>query len=142
MNSVTRYIYLICILSILTIGCSTNRKEIQPMQLAGFKKGISTNENVIAVLGAPDQTTLARNGTKTIVYSTIKFKLKGTNSKLLALMADDPDVTITQTSFKFDQNGKLISFESREATRDGQGFFSSKCPEIRTLEQDMKCKGL
>jgi len=96
---------LACVLAIAGVGCTTTSGvQVQQSQLAGFQKGVTTDEDVIRALGAPTMSSATSEGERVLVYSFAQYK---------AFTASG-DMKANSVVLSFDKNRKLVSYSTSD----------------------------
>jgi outer membrane protein assembly factor BamE (lipoprotein component of BamABCDE complex) len=110
----------VLVLALAISGCTTVGKEIAPNQLADFKEGVTTQDEVIAKLGEPTTTTISSDRV-VMVYSFLHTQARPASFiPIVGLFAGGADVRSSMVSFVFDKYGKLERY-SHTGTKTGAG---------------------
>jgi len=106
-----------CVLGIAAAGCTTTSGvQVQQSQLASFKKGITTDTDVISALGGPTTSSVTSDGERVLVYAFAQYKIRGsTFVPVVGLFSGGSDMTTNSVVFKFDRDRKLISYAASES---------------------------
>ncbi len=109
---------LLFILVLLLAGCvsTTSGVPVDKAQVAGFKKGITTEAEVVQALGNPSMRSSNSDGTTVLMYFYSQSQARG-----LVGLGGVVKVDSSSTAFTFDQAGKLISNQTTE-TQYGSGL--------------------
>ncbi|SHM05116.1 Beta-barrel assembly machine subunit BamE [Nitrosospira sp. Nsp11] len=111
---------VIAAMALALSACATVGKEISQDQLAGFKEGVTTVNDVIERLGAPTSTTVS-SGRTVMVYSFMHSQARPASFiPIVGAFAGGADVRSTMVSFVFGDNGKLERY-SHTSTKTGAG---------------------
>ena len=115
------------VLALLLSGCTTVGKEIAPNQIADFKEGATTQDEVIAKLGEPTTTTISSDRV-IMVYSFLHSQARPASFiPIVGLFAGGADVRSSMVSFVFGKDGKLERYShTGTKTGAGTGFSSGK----------------
>lgn len=93
---------LVCVAALA--GCAVNGTRVNPVQLAGFQPGVTTEADVAQALGKPQSVISSSDGTRILAYAFVKYQIGG--------------MEMNSTVFTFDKSGKLVS---HQATDSGYG---------------------
>lgn len=102
---------VLLILMLLLTGCvsTTSGVPVDQAQVASFKKGITTEAEVIQALGNPMMRSSRSDGTIVLMYFYSQAQARG-----LIGLGGTTKVDSTSNTFMFDRDGKLISNETTE----------------------------
>ncbi len=70
-------LFLFCIF--ISLGCATTGKKIDQNKVSQIKEGVTTEQEVISLLGAPFMRTLDSNGKIIMVYQYAKIRNRASN---------------------------------------------------------------
>ena len=100
----------------LAAGCASSGIQVTPEQLAGFKEGATTMNDVIAKLGQPNTSMRNFDGTQTIVYSYSQTQIRpATFIPVVGALAGGADMKMNMAMFRFDAEGKLVHMTSSQS---------------------------
>jgi outer membrane protein assembly factor BamE (lipoprotein component of BamABCDE complex) len=105
-------------------GCSTVGTQVEQADVDRFQKGVTTPADVIAKLGAPQESGHKDNGDTTLSYVYLKGTPKAaTFIPIVGLFAGGADVHSTRVTLEFDPTGHLLTVESAQGDTSGHiGF--------------------
>lgn len=93
----------------LVAGCAAGGIRVNESQLAAFKPGEATRDQVIAALGAPTMQTRLADGTSLVIYSYYEARVRpATFIPIVGAFAGGSDSTSTTATLRFDAAGKLL----------------------------------
>jgi outer membrane protein assembly factor BamE (lipoprotein component of BamABCDE complex) len=106
-----------CIFTIATTGCTTTSGvQVQQSQLSSFRKGITTEAEVISTLGTPTMSSLTSDGERVLVYSFAEYKIRGaTFIPIVGLLAGGSDMSTNSAVVTFGKDGKMVSYTTTES---------------------------
>jgi len=103
-------------------ACVTMGKEITEEQLASFRKGETTPQEVIAQLGRPTSSTVTASGLRTLSYMFAHSQARpGTFVPFIGPFIGGADTRSSMVIFIFGADGKLQDFHASQ-TQLGSGF--------------------
>lgn len=121
---------LMCVaLAMALTGCAGPQAyaPVTVDHVAGFKKGITTESDVIAKLGRPMTVTTTIEG-RTLDYTSMKSSIRGaTFIPVVGLFAGGSDTKIDVATFTFDPSGKLLNYNLSK-TSYGSSTFGPRQP--------------
>lgn len=108
---------------ILLCGCMASGVIVNEQQVQQFKRGETTEAQIIAVLGAPTSRTNI-NGQRSISYTGVQAQARPASFiPYIGGLVGGSDVRHSNYTFSFDSSGKLVNTVSNEgATGTGHGF--------------------
>ncbi|WP_028222516.1 outer membrane protein assembly factor BamE [Paraburkholderia oxyphila] len=110
----------------LLAGCVTAGVEVSPEQMANFKPGATTRQQVIAVLGPASVESALDDGSTLLVYTYVTSRPHPeTYIPLIGSLVGGSDTHSQAAVFLFDPNGVLKS-ENNTASNIGTGMTSGK----------------
>lgn len=111
------------IIGLLLTSCMSMGTQVDPVQANRFTAGVTTENEVIAALGEPNQVSTKSDGTREIGYmhatATPDPKLF---IPFVGAFIGKVDAKSTTVIFAFDENGKLKETKSNTATVSGGAF--------------------
>ena len=109
--------------SILICGCVASGVIVNEQQVQSFKRGETTEAQIIAVLGAPTSRSNI-NGQRSISYTGVQAQARPASFiPYIGGLVGGSDVRHSNYTFTFDSSGKLSNVVSTEgATGTGHGF--------------------
>ena len=112
----------------LLSGCVSIGKEITQDQLAGFKAGETTPDQVIAKLGAPTSNTSSADGRRSMGYMFAHSQARpGSFVPIIGPLIGGADSRSSHVVFMFGPDGKLINYlSSQSQTGMGTGAAGGK----------------
>jgi hypothetical protein len=108
-------------------ACVSAGIDVKPEQLSNFKRGFSTLEDVVAVLGSPTVQTTLRDGSTVLIYSFITSRPHPESFiPLIGPLFGGADTRSSTVVFEFDENGILMN--ERRTTSSGASGFNAPLP--------------
>jgi uncharacterized protein (DUF697 family) len=109
--------------TLMLSACMSYGTKVDPAQAAQFRKGITTEADIIAALGEPNQRSTMADGRSAIAY----MRLEGRPSAALFIPIVGPFVgkaesRATAVRFVFDANGRLAETTTETSTMSGGAF--------------------
>lgn len=96
-------------LAFFLAGCASSGVRVTEEQIAGFKKGVTTEGDVIQKLGQPNIMQTSPAGKK-FVYSYAHVQMRpATFIPIVGIFAGGSDVKSSAAVFTFDTSGKLLA---------------------------------
>jgi outer membrane protein assembly factor BamE (lipoprotein component of BamABCDE complex) len=119
----TRTAALAAVLAALT-ACTSVGTQVEQADVDHFQKGTATPAEIVAKLGAPQETGHKDNGDTTLSYVYMKGTPKAaTFIPVVGLFAGGADMHSTRVTFEFDPSGHLLTVESAQGDTSGHiGF--------------------
>lgn len=110
-----RYLIVLCVLTLF--GCVTMGKEITEEQLAGFKKGETTIDQVVANLGSPTSSSVSSaTGQRTISYMFAHAQARPASFiPFIGPLVGGTDSRSTWVVFMFGMDGKLLTYYASQS---------------------------
>lgn len=68
-----------CVLLSLICGCATVGRKLDPNKVAQIQKGVTTRNEVVGLIGSPDQMTRDGDGNVTFQYLYVRATAKGSS---------------------------------------------------------------
>jgi hypothetical protein len=105
-------------------ACVSVGTQVEQADVDRFQKGVTTPAEVVAKLGAPQETGHKNNGDTTLSYVYMKGTPKpATFIPVVGLFAGGSDTHTTRVTFEFDPSGHLLTVESAQGDASGRlGF--------------------
>jgi outer membrane protein assembly factor BamE (lipoprotein component of BamABCDE complex) len=103
---------MLLILVLLLTGCVSNTTGVlvEQSQMANFKAGVTTEADVIQVLGNPIVRSTKSDGTKMLMYYYSQSQARG-----IIGLGGVVNMDISTTTFLFDATDKLLSHETTQS---------------------------
>ena len=114
---------MMAVLLALLSGCMSMGTKVDPAQAAQFKKGVTTEADIVTALGSPNQRSTMPDGRSSIGY----MNLSGKPDAAMFIPYIGPFVgkvesQSTVVRFVFDANGKLSETSTDSSTMRGGMF--------------------
>lgn len=111
------------IIPVILTACMSFGTKVDPDQALQFKKGITTEADIVAALGAPNQRSTKPDGSNSIAY----MSMGSTPDAALFIPYIGPFVgkvesKTTAVRFTFDPNGRLLETSTDTSTMRGGMF--------------------
>ena len=118
----------ICLLVVLLSACATVGREVSQDQLASFKKGETTAEDVVAKLGPPTSSSISGTGLRTISYMFAHAQARpGSFVPFIGPLIGGTDSRSSMVVFIFGSDGKLQNYyASQSQLGSGTGFAAGR----------------
>ena len=115
---------LASLLIVALAGCVSTGIEVKPEQLAGFKKGVTTESDVVSRLGNPNGRLIDSEGTTIYTYTYVHAEPRASSFiPIVGPLVGGADSEVTTTTFRFGADRKLLSFTSQQSQYGtGTGF--------------------
>lgn len=98
-------------LSLALAACAATGVQVKPQQLTTFKKGETTEADVIAKLGAPTSQTITSDGNTMVMYNYMAYQARpATFIPIVGAFAGGADVQSSFVMFRFGPDGKMIDY--------------------------------
>lgn len=119
-------------------GCASHGVMISEQQSQQFKKGVSTEADVIAALGKPT-TISTTSGYRFIIYSGAQAQARPASFiPIIGALVGGSDIQASHVMFRFDKGGILEDVTTTQtATGSGRGF-AAGTPIPQTENQPRK----
>lgn len=109
-----RTIALCVLMALVVAGCAAPPPAPVPVtadRLAGFQKGVTTEAQVVTLLGKPLTTSAGMDGSKILAYASVNTGVRGaTFIPIVGLFAGGADMKMNSATFTFGQDGKLLDY--------------------------------
>jgi outer membrane protein assembly factor BamE (lipoprotein component of BamABCDE complex) len=112
------------LITVLTLtGCMSIGTKVDQAQVSAFKKGITTEAEIIASLGEPNQRSTMADGRNAIGYANLESRPDAALFiPLVGAFIGKAESTSTMCKFIFDKNGKLAETTTDTTTMRGGMF--------------------
>ena len=130
----------ICLLCL--VGCATVGRRINQEAVNSIEKGKTTREEVIRLLGSPDQITKDMNGNITMTYMYVRTTTRPeTFIPIVGIFAGGADVQNQMVMITIGPDGKVKDvFSSYGATESGYGISSGSKADLEEIESNKRPK--
>lgn len=97
-------------------GCAATGVEVKHSQLDSFKRGETSQYDVVTALGKPTTQMRHSDGTSTLVYNYSEYRTRPqTFIPYLGMFIGGADTRSSNVSLTFDSAGKLLHYETAES---------------------------
>lgn len=118
-----KYTKLIALAAVLLTACASMGTKVDTAQVSQFKRGVTTQADVIAALGEPNTRATLDDGSSQIGYIHAQATTKpATFIPIVGIFAGGMDTESTTVNFVFDANGTLKSTSSSTSAMDTNMF--------------------
>lgn len=126
---------------LLVSGCMSSGVMINEQQVQQFKRGETTEAQIVAALGAP--TTITNmNGVRSITYSGVHAQTRPESFiPYIGGLVGGSDVRHSSYTFRFDPNGRLADIISSESAMGTGTGFAAGAPMQRVETQPRRPDG-
>lgn len=101
--------------AIILAACASGGTMVTANQAAQFQKGVSTRQQVVGSLGAPNSTSVADDGTRIDVYYHIHAAANGASYiPIIGILAGGANSTTNSAIFTYDKVGILLRVQTQE----------------------------
>lgn len=105
--------------AVLLSGCVSSGTKVTQTDISQFKKGVTTEAEVVAKLGKPTGTSITSSGTKIDVYSYVHAAANAASYiPIVGLAAGGATGESTVVMFTFDANGVLKEYTATQSNSD------------------------
>lgn len=119
-------------------GCASHGVMVDQNQLSGFKRGETTEQEVIAKLGRPT-TTSNHNGNRVLIYSGAYAQARPASFiPIVGPLVGGTDVRASSVVLRFDSTGKLSDITSSQHESGGGTGFAAGAPISQVEQQPRK----
>ena len=140
-NRVEKAAWKQCILAITILalaGCASHGVMVSAEKVASLKRGVSTEADVIAVLGRPT-TISVFNGTRMLVYSGAQAQARPASFiPFIGPLVGGTDVQASMVMLRFDADGKLTDINSSQTNTGSGTGLAAGTPIAQTPNQPRK----
>ena len=110
---------LFLISALLLAGCVSTGTQVTEEQAGKFKKGVTTEAEVVAALGPPNATTRNDDGSRVDSYTYMKASANAVDFiPYVGLLAGGSTGKYTTVAFSFDSAGVLKGYTSSSGTQE------------------------
>ncbi|SAL62398.1 lipoprotein [Caballeronia udeis] len=111
---------LLIVCACFLAGCGSTGREIKPEDISDFRPGVTTQQQVVARLGTPSQTSALPDGSTYLVYAFTKPQsLAVTWIPIIGTFGGGTDGRGTTISFQFGPDGILNTSNTASSSRSG-----------------------
>ena len=137
----TRLLALGLIISFF-VGCASVGRKLDQASVDRIKKGETTREQVLKLIGSPDQMTRDGNGNVTFSYMYLRATAKpATYIPIVGAFAGGANVQNQMVMVTFGSDGIVKDIISTYgATESGMGASSGSKPELKDVEENKRPK--
>jgi hypothetical protein len=97
--------------ALLLTACAATGVQVKPDQLTSFKKGVTTESDVVAKLGNPTSQTITSDGNTMIMYNYMAYQTRAESFIPVAgAFVGGADVQSSMVMFRFGPDGKMIDY--------------------------------
>lgn len=97
--------------ALLLSACGATGVQVKPDELTSFKKGVTTEPDVIAKLGNPTSQTITSDGNTMIMYNYMAYQTRAQSFIPIAgAFVGGADVQSSMVMFRFGPDGKMIDY--------------------------------
>ena len=112
-------LFYLCLMGIVLAGCATSGTKIEQDQISKIKEGVTTEQEVTALLGSPFSKTLTSDGKTIMMYLYTKTQTKAsTFIPVVGLFKGGMDMKQQTLSILIDQNGKVEKYTFNDADNE------------------------
>ncbi len=138
----TIYLVLILCLVVAISGCATYGRKVDQSNLEKIKKGETTREEVLQLIGSPDQIMKDGNGNITMQYMYVRVTVKP--ETLIPVVGSFVGGTNTQNQMvmiTIGPDGKVSDiFSSYGASESSQGLSTGSKADLKEVEENKRPK--
>lgn len=110
---------LICATTLLA-GCMSFGTKVDPAQVGQFKKGVTTEADIVALLGVPNQRSTQPDGSSSIAYMSMSGRPDATMFiPYIGPFIGKVENQTTAVNFTFDLSGRLTATSTNATTMRG-----------------------
>jgi hypothetical protein len=95
-------------------GCAAPPPKPMPVtaaRISGFQKGVTTEAEVLALLGKPLSSIVNMDGSRIISYAAVDTGIRGASYiPVVGMFAGGADMKINSATFTFDATGRLFNY--------------------------------
>ena len=112
----------------ISSGCATTGKKIDQNKVSQIKEGITTEQDVISLLGTPFMKTLDSNGKVIMLYQYAKIKNRASNFiPIMNIFSSGMDMRQQMLTILIDKEGKVEKYTLNDANSEiNSGLFNTK----------------
>lgn len=133
---------VISLLIFTLVGCATVGRKINQDAVNGIEKGKTTREEVIKLLGSPDQMAKDTNGNITMTYMYVRATTKPISFvPIVGAFAGGANVQNQIVMITIGPDGKVSDvFSTYGATESGYGMSSGSKADLKEVETNKRPK--
>jgi len=137
-----RFFLLLISCLFLLQSCATVGRKIDQTAADKIQKGVTTKEQVVTLMGAPDRLTRKSNGEMVFIYTYARATAKPASFiPVFGPLVGGANVQHQMFMVLFDANGIVKNFSSSQgATESGTGLAAGSKPDIPDVEQGKRAK--
>jgi len=114
------------LLSVALIGCVSSGTQVKDTALSQFRKGQTTEADVVKALGPPQSTMTSSGGGRVISYVGMHAQTKAaTFVPIVGLFAGGASSHVSVVTFTFDRDGKLTDYMSQQSEAGARSGFGA-----------------
>lgn len=135
-------IVVISLIFFTLVGCATVGRKISQDAVNGIEKGKTTREEVIKLLGSPDQMAKDTNGNITMTYMYVRATTKPISFvPIVGAFAGGANVQNQIVMITIGPDGKVSDvFSTYGATESGYGMSSGSKADLKEVETNKRPK--
>jgi hypothetical protein len=116
---VQRLTGIFCVLALT--GCVSSGTQVKESQLTAFQKGVTTEREVRAALGAPQSVTTSTAGIRVLVYSGVHASPTAASFiPIVGLFAGGANAQASSAVFSFGSDGKMTQMTSTQTSTESR----------------------
>lgn len=134
---------LVVIASLLVLaGCASTGRKLDEAKINQIKKGQTTREDVIKLVGSPDQMMRTASGETTFTYTYFRATAKASSFiPIVGAFAGGADVQNQMLMVTFGPDNLVKDYVSTYgATDTGTGLNAGSKPDVQAVEADKRAK--
>lgn len=121
-------------------GCASYGVMVTEKQAAQFKRGETSEEQIISALGKPTTITTT-NGVRMLIYTGVYAQARPASFiPFIGPFVGGTDSQVSHVIFKFDEHGKLAEVTSSQTTSGVGMGFAAGAPIQQTEDQPRRVK--
>jgi hypothetical protein len=110
---------LLCCVAVLLFATAASARDITLEQAAAFKPGVATYGEVVTALGEPSSETALSDGSRTLVYMSVRSHVKlATFVPVVGMFAGGARATTSMITFMFGPDGRLTQSSATTSHMD------------------------
>ena len=130
-----KFTVAVIIATIILTGCASYGVMVTDQQAAQFKRGETTEAQIVAALGKPTTITTT-NGSRTLAYTGVYAQARPSSFiPFIGVLVGGTDSQVSHVVFKMDEGGKLADVTSSQSTSGGGMNFAAGAPIPQTEDQ-------
>ncbi len=136
------YLFLIIGLVVALVGCSTYGRKVDQSNLEKIKKGETTREEVLQLIGSPDQIMKDGNGNITMHYMYVRATVKPeTFIPIVGSFVGGANTQNQMVMITIGPDGVVSDiFQSYGASESSQGLSSGSKADLKEVEENKRPK--